>query len=452
MYDLIVIGGGPGGYLAAERAAHAGLRTLLFEKNALGGVCLNEGCVPSKTLLQSAKTFEHALHAEKYGVLARNVSIDQNAVIRRKNKVVRSLVAGVSAKLRAAGVTVVAEHAVLAGRQEGGFAVKAAQQTYVGKHIILATGSSAVVPPIPGVAENLGTFVLTNREILDLTTIPAKLTVIGGGVIGLEMAAYYATVGSQVTVVEMLPKIAGATDGEISAFLQKELEKKGVRFLLEHKCLSVAPGRVIAEGKNGQVEVEADKVLLSIGRRANTEGLGLETVGVEYTKAGIPTDAMGRTNVPGIFAVGDVNGHHMLAHTAYREAEVAVNHMLGKTDEMRYDVIPSVIYTDPEVASVGLSAEAAKSRGMNVKEIKLPMIYAGRYVAEVENGDGFIKLVVDTDRNRLVGCHMVGSYASEIIMTATMMVDTELTPSRLQKMVFPHPTVAEVIREALFKI
>ena len=451
MYDLIVIGGGPGGYLAAERAAHAGLRTLLFEKNALGGVCLNEGCVPSKTLLQSAKTFEHALHAEKYGVLARNVSIDQNAVIRRKNKVVRSLVAGVSAKLRAAGVTVVAEHAVLAGRQEGGFAVKAAQQTYVGKHIILATGSSAVVPPIPGVAENLGTFVLTNREILDLTTIPAKLTVIGGGVIGLEMAAYYATVGSQVTVVEMLPKIAGATDGEISAFLQKELEKKGVRFLLEHKCLSVAPGRVIAEGKNGQVEVEADKVLLSIGRRANTEGLGLETVGVEYTKTGIPTDAMGRTNVPGIFAVGDVNGHHMLAHTAYREAEVAVNTILGKQDAMRYHANPAVIYTTPEVASVGRTEDECREKGINYEVAKLSMRYSGRFVAENEGGDGLCKVVIDKKRRTVLGVHLIGSYAGEIIWGAAEMIELQLRVSDARQIIFPHPTVSEIIRETLWE-
>ena len=227
MYDLIVIGGGPGGYLAAERAARAGLKTVLFEKGALGGVCLNEGCIPSKTLLQSAKTYEHALQGEKYGVLARSVSIDQGAVIKRKNKVVRTLVAGVSAKLQHAGVTVVPHEAVIRGRKEG-FLVSADGQTYEARNVIVATGSSAVIPPIPGAAERLGSFVLTNREILDLTEIPEKLVVIGGGVIGLEMAAYYATVGSRVTVVEMLPKIAGATDGEISAFLQKELERKGV--------------------------------------------------------------------------------------------------------------------------------------------------------------------------------------------------------------------------------
>ena len=450
MYDLIVIGGGPGGYLAAERAARAGLNTLLFEKNALGGVCLNEGCIPSKTLLQSAKTYDHALHAEKYGVLARKVSIDQGAVIARKNKVVRTLVAGVAAKLHHAGVTVVPKTAALAGRKEG-FLVSDGQQSYEGKNIIIATGSSAVVPSIPGVAEHLGSFVLTNREILDLTQIPEKLAVIGGGVIGLEMAAYYATVGSRVTVIEMLPKIAGATDGEVSTFLQKELERKGVRFLLEHKCLSVEPGKVLAQGKDGVVEVAADKVLLSIGRRANTENLGLETVGVEFTKSGIPTDAMGRTNVPGIYAVGDVNGHHMLAHTAYREAEVAVNTILGKKDAMRYHANPSVIYTTPEVASVGKTEEECRQKGIDYEVAKLSMRYSGRFVAENEGGDGLCKVIIDKKRRTVLGVHLIGSYAGEIIWGAAEMLELQLRVTDARQIIFPHPTVSEIIRETLWE-
>ena len=450
MYDLIVIGGGPGGYLAAERAARAGLNTLLFEKNALGGVCLNEGCIPSKTLLQSAKTYDHALHAEKYGVLVRKVSIDQGAVIARKNKVVRTLVAGVAAKLHHAGVAVVPKTAALAGRKEG-FLVSDGQQSYEGKNIIIATGSSAVVPSIPGVAEHLGSFVLTNREILDLTQIPEKLAVIGGGVIGLEMAAYYATVGSRVTVIEMLPKIAGATDGEVSTFLQKELERKGVRFLLEHKCLSVEPGKVLAQGKDGVVEVEADKVLLSIGRRANTENLGLETVGVEFTKSGIPTDAMGRTNVPGIYAVGDVNGHHMLAHTAYREAEVAVNTILGKKDAMRYHANPSVIYTTPEVASVGKTEEECRQKGIDYEVAKLSMRYSGRFVAENEGGDGLCKVIIDKKRRTVLGVHLIGSYAGEIIWGAAEMLELQLRVTDARQIIFPHPTVSEIIRETLWE-
>jgi dihydrolipoamide dehydrogenase len=209
---------------------------------------------------------------------------------------------------------------------------------------------------------------------------------------------------------------------------------------------------VIYEENGEKKEITCDKVLLSAGRKPATAGLGLESLGLEMDRAAIVVDRHLCTTVSGVYAIGDCNGKLMLAHTAYREAEVAVNHMLGKPDEMRYDVIPSVIYTDPEVASVGLSREAAEGRGMTVKEVKLPMSYAGRYLAETEGGKGFIKLVVDTDKNRLVGCHMVGAYASEIIMTATMMIDTELTPSRLEKLVFPHPTVAEIIREAIFHI
>ena len=451
MYDLIVIGGGPGGYLAAERAAHAGLRTLLFEKNALGGVCLNEGCIPSKTLLQSAKTYAHALESRKYGVDTEGVVYHQDAVIRRKDKVVRALVSGIKAKLKAEGVTVIPEEAVLAGKEGEHFAVNAGENTYLAKNLILATGSSAVVPPIPGVAENLGQFVLTNREILSLTQIPQKLTVVGGGVIGLEMADYFATVGSQVTVVEMLPHIAGNTDRQIAAFLQKALEKKGIRFLTAHKCLSVAPGSVTVEGDGGTVTLESDKVLLSIGRRPNIQGLGLDTVGVTHSPKGIPTDTMGRTNVPGIYAVGDVNGHHMLAHTAYREAEVAVNNILGKRDAMRYHANPSVIYTSPEVASVGMTEEDCLQKGIAFEAKTLSMRHSGRFMAENEGGDGLCKILVDQKRRTLLGVHLVGSYAGEIIWGAAQMLELQLRVSDARQIIFPHPTVSEIIRETLWE-
>ena len=357
-YDLIIIGGGPGGYLAAERAARGGLKTLLLEKRALGGVCLNEGCIPSKTLLQSAKTYRHALDAAAYGVTCGNVSIDQQAVKKRKDKVVGMLVSGVRGKMASAGVTVVMENAVITGKTSDGFTVAAGGTTYTGKELILATGSSPAIPPIPGIKENLGSFVLTNREILELTQIPKRLTVIGGGVIGLEMAAYFASVGGEVTVVEQLEHIAGSVDRELGRMLQRELERQGVTFLLGHSCLSVTPGSVTVQTPEGAQRVlEADKVLLSVGRRPNTRELGLETVGVSFTPGGIPTDTQCRTNVPGIWAIGDVNGHHMLAHTAYREAEVAVSNILGKKDAMRYNANPSVIYTQPEIASVGKTEE-----------------------------------------------------------------------------------------------
>ena len=452
MYDLIVIGGGPGGYLAAERAAHAGLNTLLFEKRALGGVCLNEGCIPSKALLNSAKTYEHALHAADYGVSCANVTIDQKAVIARKNRVVRSLVSGVKAKMKAAGVTVVMEAAQITGREGDGFLVTAAGKTYRAKRLIIATGSSAAIVPIPGVQENLGSFVLTNREILDLEQIPKTLTVIGGGVIGLEMAAYYAGVGAQVTVVEMLDHIAGATDREISTMLQQELEKKGIRFLLSHKCLSMEPGTVWAEAPSGEkVAVPSEKVLLAIGRRVNCEGLGLETIGVSFTRSGIPTDTLCRTNVSNVYAVGDVNGHHMLAHTAYREAEVAVGHILGKADTMRYHANPSVIYTQPEIASVGKTEAECREKGIDYQVSKLSMRYSGRFVAENEGADGLCKILIDKKRRTVLGVHLIGAYTGEIIWGAAAMIEMQLRVTDARQIIFPHPTVSEIIRETLWE-
>ena len=450
-FDLIVLGGGPAGYLAAERAGHAGLRTLLFEKNSLGGVCLNEGCVPSKALLNSAKLYEHALHADAYGVHCGNVQIDQKAVVARRGRVVRTLVNGVKAKMKACGVSTVIEAARIEGRSAQGFEVSAAGKTYSGTRLIIATGSSAVIPPIPGIRENLGTFVLTNREILELEQIPERLTVIGGGVIGLEMAAYYATVGSRVTVVEMLDHIAGPTDREIGKMLQREMEKKGVTFLLGHKCLSVEPGKVWAEAGDGQkIAIDADKVLLSIGRRANCEGIGLENIGVHFERSGILTDAMGRTNVENVYAVGDVNGHHMLAHTAYREAEVAINTILGKPDGMRYLANPSVIYTQPEIACVGRTEEEAREKGIDYEVQKLSMRYSGRFVAENEGADGICKILIHKKKRNIIGVHMIGAYSSEIIWGAAEMIEMQLRVQDARQIIFPHPTVSEIIREVLW--
>jgi len=452
IFDLIVLGGGPGGYLAAERAAQGGLKTLLFEKRALGGVCLNEGCVPSKALLNSAKTYDHAIHGAAYGVTCGDVKIDQAAVITRKAKVVRTLVSGVKAKMKAHGVTVVMEQAKIDGKDADGFRVTAAGQTYVGKRLIIATGSSAAVPPIPGVKENLGEYVLTNREVLELTQIPEKFTVIGGGVIGLEMAAYYATVGSKVTVVEMLDHIAGPTDREISTRLQKELEAKGVQFLLSHACEKIEKGTVYVKAPDGQIKtIAADKVLLSIGRRANYMDIGLETIGVETERPGIKTNPMCQTNVPDVYAIGDVNGHHMLAHTAYREAEVAVNNILGKKDYMRYHANPSVIYTAPEVASVGKTEEECKEKGIAYEVKKLSMMYSGRFVAENEGADGLCKILVDKEKRTIIGVHLIGAYAGEMIWGAAEMLEMQLRVTDARQIIFPHPTVSEIIREVLWE-
>lgn len=452
-YDVIVLGGGPGGYLAAERAGHAGLSTLLIEKRALGGVCLNEGCIPSKALLYSAKLYDYARHGDAYGVTCGAVTYDHAKAVSRKDKVVKTLVGGIRAQMKANHVTVAEGEGVITGRTADGITLTANGETYTGKHLILATGSLPVLPPIPGVREGYEAgFVLTNREILSLGHVPGELVIVGGGVIGLEMASYFNSVGSHVTVVEMLNKIAGPTDRDISAILQKNYEKKGVTFCLSAKVTGIGTDGVTYEADGKAHTIPADKVLLSIGRRPVTEGYGLETLGVHTERGAIVTGRDMQTSIPGVYAVGDVNGKSMLAHTAYREAEVAVNNILGKRDVMRYDAIPSVIYTNPEVGSVGETEETAAAKGLAFETVTLPMQYSGRYVAENEGGDGILKVLMDKKTRRLLGCHMICPTASEIIVSAGIMVETQMRLSDLKELIFPHPTACEIIREGLFQL
>lgn len=452
-YDLIVIGGGPAGYLAGERAGQAGLKALVIEKRHLGGVCLNEGCIPSKTLLHSAKIYDYARNSAKYGITAEGVVFDHSTVLKRKNKVVKTLTAGVRAQLQQHHVDIVEETAQVTGRTKEGFTVEAGGRTYIGARLLIATGSMPVVPPLPGVREGLENgFVLTNREILDIERIPESLVIIGGGVIGLEMASYFNSAGSRVTVVEMLDHIAGNTDRDISRILQKNYAKKGIAFHLGSKVTQIKEGAVVFEGRDGCMEAAADKVLLSIGRRPVVEGIGLESIGMRIERGRIPVDEFMRTNVPGVYAAGDVNGMSLLAHTAYRQAEVAVNHMVNKRDPMRYHTIPSVIYTNPEVASVGETEESARQKGLEFETANLSMRYSGRYLAENEEGDGICKVLVDKKHRKLIGVHMIGSYASEIILSAGIMMEMEMRVEDIRELVFPHPTVGEVVREGIFSL
>lgn len=452
-FDLIVLGGGPAGYLAGERAGQAGMKTLVIEKRSLGGVCLNEGCIPSKALLHSAKVFDYARHGAAYGVQCENARLDHAKVVERKNKVVDMLVGGVGMQLKRSRVTVEKGEAQILGRGAGGFEVSVNGKTFIGARLLVATGSEPVIPPIPGVKEGLASgFVLTNREILDLPALPGSLVVIGGGVIGLEMASYFNSAGCKVTVIEMLDHIAGPTDREISSILQKNYEKKGVVFRLGCKVTQVSDGAVTFE-ENGKTEtIKADKALLSIGRRPVTTGFGLEKLGVYTERGAIRTDERMQTNIAGVYAAGDVNGVSMLAHTAYREAEVAVNNMLGKRDRMRYNAIPSVIYTNPEVGCVGETEQSAAAKGMDVEVANITMKFSGRYVAENEGGDGICKVLMDKKYRRLVGVHLIGNYSSEIIYGAAMMIETQMRVEDIKELVFPHPTVCEVIREAMFEL
>ena len=453
-FDVVVIGGGPGGYLCAERAAQGGLKAAVIEQRSLGGVCVNEGCIPTKSLLYCAKQYAAARHGADYGVLTGEVRYAHAKVVQRKDKVIKTLISGIGVTMSSHNIKVYSATARIEGRAaDGTFTVYAGEELIAADRLVIATGSVTAVPPVTGLKEGLESgFVLTNREILDLKALPESLVCIGGGVIGLEMACYFAGVGVPVTVLEMLPKLAGATDPEICDVLMRTYEKEGMTFKLSAKVLEIGDGSVTYEDAGGRHTLPCEKVLLSAGRRPNVQGLNLEALGVQLDRGAVVTDRHLCTNVPGVYAVGDCNGKLMLAHTAYREAEVAVNHMLGVKDEMRYEAIPSVIYTNPEVAAVGETQQSAEAKGMRVKTVKVPMMYSGRYVAETMNGSGFCKLVYDLDRSRLVGVHLVGSYASEMICGAALMLETELPLNQLKKLVFPHPTVSEVIREGLFML
>jgi dihydrolipoamide dehydrogenase len=452
-FDLIVLGAGPAGYLAAERAGQSGLKVLLIEKAKIGGVCLNEGCIPSKTLLHSAKIYSYATHGAVYGVSAEQVGIDQVAVIARKDRVVKNLVNGVRFTLKSANVQIREGQGIIKGRSLQDIQIAVNTDLYSCDRLLIATGSETVIPPIPGVLEGLTSGqVLTNREILDLGQIPESLVVIGGGVIGLEMASYYNSIGSKVTVIEMLDHIAGSADRELSGQLQKNLEKEGITFHLGCKVTGIGPDGVGFSRDTVQKTIPTEKVLLSVGRRPVTQGFGLETLNVEVAGGRIVTNEYGQTSEPSVYAAGDVNGIWMLAHVAYREAEVAVNHMLGKIDSMRYSAVPSVVYTNPEMAGVGETEETCLEKGLSFNKVTLPMNYSGRYMAENEGGKGVCKLLVDQQNQQLIGCHILGSYASEIIMNAGIMIDLNMTVDRIKEFIFPHPTVTEIIRESIFHL
>lgn len=446
-YDVAIIGGGPAGYTAAEKAAADGLSTVLFEKNALGGVCLNEGCVPTKTLLYSAKVYDTIRHASKYAVSADNASFDYPKIIARKNKVVKKLTAGIRMKMTEHGVVTVNAEAEIKGRAaDGTVSIAAGGETYEATYLLVCTGSESIIPPIPGLAE---TEYWTSREALQSKELPASLVVIGGGVIGMEFASFFNSMGVEVHVVEMLDKILGPMDRELSELLQADYAKRGIKFYLSHKVTAVHGSEVSVEKDGETFTLRGDKVLLSVGRRPTTKGFGLETLSLTPFRGGIQANEYMQTSVPNVYVAGDITGFSLLAHTAVSEAEVAISHILGKPRAMSYRAIPGVVYTNPEIAGVGKTEDELQAEGVAYSVRKIPMAFSGRFVAENEQGNGICKLLL-SETDVLLGAHMLGNPASELIIIAGIAIEQGMTADCLKSFVFPHPTVGEIIKEALY--
>ncbi len=447
-FDLIVIGGGPAGYHGAAKAASSGLSTCLIERGQLGGTCLNEGCIPSKTFLASSKIVASVKHASSFAVtVSGDATIDMAALQTRKNSVADQLRKGIAFTLKKSGVTIINAEAKLEGCENGLFRVIAGEETLLAKKVLLCTGSKAAVPSIPGVNQS---FVWTNREALEAQFIPKKLVVIGAGVIGLELATFFAEAGSSVTIVEMLSDIAGGlVESDISSIVKKPMEKTGVEFLFETKVKSIGDHTVEIETNGETKSIEADVVLLAVGRRADTDSLGLDKVGIISTRGMVETDSNGRTNVEGIWAAGDINGRFMLAHAAYAETEAAVADMLGANKPADYTKVPSVIYTHPEVAWIGHTVESATGAGFDVAATKIPLTANGRYLAETASERGLCKVIYEKGTGKLLGVFIVGLYAGELISIGSLALANGLCAADFEHAIFAHPTVAEAIRDTV---
>lgn len=450
-HDVIVLGGGPGGYIAAERLGHAGKKVMLIEAEALGGTCLNVGCIPTKTMLNAAKTYIHAKEGKQFGVETSDISVNWQSLQKWKQKVVDTLVGGVGASEKKAGVTVVKGY----GHFDGPGKVTVDGTQHTADHVIIATGSEPVMPPIPGAEEN--DKLVDSTGLLAIPEQPKRLVVIGGGVIGIEFASLFATLGSQVTVVEMLPEIVPNMDPELAPMLRKAM--KQVDFKLQCKVTSLDGGTVHYETADGKAEsVEADCVLMAVGRRAALRGWGADESGLAMNRAGIIVDDRMRTNLPNVWAVGDVTGRSLLAHAAYRMGEVAVANILDpqahrKGEVMRWHAVPWAVYSIPEAAGVGLTGQAAKAAGQEVDTATVPAFMSGRFIAEEGTSTpGAAKIVVDKATRQVLGLHVLAPYASEMIWGATALLETELDVRDLRQIVIPHPTVSELIREAAWAV
>ena len=454
MFDVIVIGGGPGGYLAAERLGHRGKKVLVIEKQYMGGTCLNVGCIPTKTLLNSAKHYLHAKEARQFGVHTDNVSFNMTEMMSWKEQVVKTLRSGVTASVKKCGAQIMEGTGVIVA--PGSVKVAETGETYQTKAILVAAGSVPAMPPIPGAKDNPA--VVDSTGLLSVEACPERLCVIGGGVIGVEFASLFGTLGSQVSVVEMMDEIIPPMDKDQAPLLRKALHN--TTFHLGCKVERLEGGTVHFTTKDGKQEsVTADLVLMAVGRRSETQSWGGKEIGVDIAPKGVNVDDRMRTNITGIWAAGDVNGRSMLAHSAYRMAEVAVNDICSyldgteNRDLMRYNAIPWVVYSIPEAAGVGMTQQEAESKGIAVKTASVPMLVSGRFIAE--NGTkatGTVKVVVDVQTDMILGVHILGPYASEMIWGAAALIENEMRVQDVKQMIFPHPTVCEAIREAIWSL
>lgn len=447
--DVVIIGGGPGGYVAAIKAAHLGLKAVLVEKDKLGGVCLNKGCIPTKALVSIAELLNHLQRAEEFGIQVKDYSFDFPAIMKRKDLITRRLSSGVEQLMKANRVRIVRGEGQIV--EPGTVEVLDAErekEVIKTKNIIIATGSSVMKLPLPGI-DSEG--VITSDEALSLSELPSRMLIIGGGVVGIEFAGIFRALGVEVTVVEMLPRILLPIDEEIARRLTQILKRKGIEILTDCKVKGIKKNNqnleVLVSTSDGEKKLETEKVLLAAGRVPELGNIDVRGLGIELDGKTIKVDEKMRTNIPGIYAVGDVVGKIMLAHVASREGIVAVENISGKEVLMNYKVVPNCVFSMPEVASVGLTEEEAKKENNNIKISKFPFMANGKALGMGET-EGMVKIIADGDTLELLGVHILGVHASDLIAEGTLALSMEATAFEIVNTIHAHPTLAETIAEA----
>ena len=449
--DVCIIGAGPGGYVAAIRAAQLGMKTALVERDELGGVCLNRGCIPTKALLRTADLLTAFQHAADWGIHAENVRLDYPAVARRRDTVVRNLRQGVAGLLKSQGVQVLNGRGRLSGPGRVEVTVDGASQTVEARNVVVATGSKPAIPPIPGAQSQ--ELVITSDDALELKELPRSIVVIGGGAVGAEWADIFHAFGCEATILEMMPTLVPNEDEEIGKQLGRLFAKRGIKVLTGAKVLAIEAGGdggavVRYTGADGQeTTIAGERVLMGVGRAPLTADLGLEQMGVRLDRGWIPVDDALRTNATGIYAIGDVTRHQLLAHVASHQGVVAVERMAGHDRRINYDQVPACTFTHPEVASVGLTEARAREAGHRVQVGRFPLAALGRAQTYGET-EGLVKIVADERYGEILGVHILGAAASDMIAEATMAIHLEATVDDFVDTIHAHPTWPEATAEA----